>query len=550
MALPSLSFAQLSEVDEQGSSLENSQVLTLIPEVDDSVSETCSALRTNSAPIEELDISASEELPDLTPAAVSTLESVLLNSLTPSDFPGAATNGPVYFLWNNGLDMLNVAEMLNGGGSFYDSIVSVFSNSGVFNNQVGSWLFRDGTSHLVIPDSSAPYGIGRMDIIPADTLETFDGLIAQYRFAPNNQAGSQEIEFAKFSPFIESVSGTKYMTYVTYQPSLNPADVANQVTVWAEVANPDASSAKSFTANIYDTSGSLASSETFLVPAMGRFDVQAGHVTPGASNQGLVEIVPLDSNTPFVAQLSRYGGNSPAGINPSSFSFATSSVGNNGYTSEIVAPVSSGGGAQNWVVVTNTASVGTSVLVEFLDYNANIVQSDTVNLTAKSQATFAAHVLFPGGSSGLVRITPQGSEAIIADSTFYFYKPNGSVSAAYVTHAEPNYSGTRYGAYNAFLGQQNWLKLYNDSSSVQTVTIRLNRLGITFPALAIGSSTLTLQPNTGLDVELRETLGFAILPDSYGTVVIDSSSDGVFAQILRLRLLNGYIDLAEGTTVR
>ena len=261
-------------------------------------------------------------------------------------------------------------------------------------------------------------------------------------------------------------------------------------------------------------------------------------------------MIPVNPTEPFITQVSRYGGDSVAGVAPQSFSFATASVGSDGFTSEIVAPVSSGGGAQNWVVVTNTAGVATTALVEFLNYNANVVQSSTITLAANGQATFDAASLFPGGTSGVVKVTPQGAEAIIVDSMFYFFKADGSVSAAYISQAEPNYSTPKYGSYNTFLGQQNWLKLYNDNTVPVTVTISVNQLGLIAPAVPLGSTTITLAPMSGVDAELQATLGFAIPADTFGTVEVSASSNDVFAEILRLRNFGGFIDLAKAVPVR
>lgn len=462
------------------------------------------------------------------------------------DFPGVA-NGPVYFFWNTFLKITNIASMHNGGGSLYDSVITTFSRVGNFVVQYGTWLYPNGNSDVILKGLPAnSYGIGRMDVVPDNWASTYDGLIAQYRFASNGR----EVEFAKFSPLIQSSTGTKYIIYNTYQPSMRSAQINNQVTNWVEVGNPDTVLEKSFTVNIYNTSGSLVSSRSFSVPRLGRFDVQGGHSIPGAFNQGLIEVIPTDSTAPFITQVSRYGADAPVNRIPSTYSFATSSVGNNGYTTEIMAPVSSGGGAQNWVVVTNTASVGTTVLVEMLDYYQNTVMSNTFSISAKAQLTINAHALFPGGSSGVVKVTPLGSEAIIADSMFYFYKPDGSVSSAYVSHAEPNYSSPKYGTYNSYLGQQNWLKLFNNSNAPVNVTINVRKFGIMMPATDIGSATITLQAKSGMDAELATTLGFAILADTYGTVEISTSSPGVFAQMLRVKRYNGYFDIAASIPIR
>ena len=68
-----------------------------------------------------------------------------------------------------------------------------------------------------------------------------------------------------------------------------------------------------------------------------------------------------------------------------------------------------------------------------------------------------------------------------------------------------------HGTYNIFLGQQNWLKLYNDSATTQTVTISVNQLGIANPTVPLGSTILNLAPGQGIDAELSATLGQLIL---------------------------------------
>ena len=113
-----------------------------------------------------------------------------------------------------------------------------------------------------------------MDLTPNTSASNYDGLLAQYRFA----ADGQEIEFSKFSPYIQATGGIKYITYNTFQPSMNAAQSSNEVTSWVEVANPGAVP-QSFTVNLYDGAGSIVSTENISVPAMGRFDVQGGHVT-------------------------------------------------------------------------------------------------------------------------------------------------------------------------------------------------------------------------------------------------------------------------------
>ena len=101
------------------------------------------------------------------------------------NFPGVAT-GPTHFFWNTNLGIMNIASMFNGGGSFFDSVITTFSNDGAFNNQTGTWIFPDGNSDVVLGGLPAnSFGIGQMDLVPTDSADAYDGLIAQYRFAPD-----------------------------------------------------------------------------------------------------------------------------------------------------------------------------------------------------------------------------------------------------------------------------------------------------------------------------------------------------------------------------
>ena len=134
-------------------------------------------------------------------------------------FPGVS-NGQSFFLWNSNLGIVNIAEMLNGGGVFFDSVISVFTDNGSFQGEFASWLQSDGANHTIIPTPFQAYGIGQMNLVPASSTDTFDGLLAQYRFAPDGN----EIEFAKFSPYIQSVSGTKYVNYCLLYTSPSPRD--------------------------------------------------------------------------------------------------------------------------------------------------------------------------------------------------------------------------------------------------------------------------------------------------------------------------------------
>ena len=114
----------------------------------------------------------------------------------------------------------------------------------------------------------------------------------------------------------------------------------------------------------------------------------------------------------------------------------------------------------------------------------------------------------------------------------------------------PNYSTPRYGSYNTFLGFSNWLRLFNDNPIPATITVTVAELGNASPATPLGSTSIVLQPFSGVDAELISTLGLSIPADTYGTVKVESTINGVFAEMLRLKDLNGVIDIAASSPVR
>ena len=94
------------------------------------------------------------------------------------------------------------------------------------------------------------------------------------------------------------------------------------------------------------------------------------------------------------------------------------------------------------------------------------------------------------------------------------------------------------------------VSLLNKTTGAFISNTTTSAAGEYFFDIPLGSTSVTLAPGQGIDAELEATLGFSLPDNTYGTVEVTSTGDPVFAEVLRVRTLNGYIDLAEGIPVR
>ena len=271
-------------------------------------------------------------------------------------------------------------------------------------------------------------------------------------------SGSGDYDFDLSLPLVNMSSGTTYASYNTFQPSLNPADAANPVYNWLEVINLSDSDLD-FTKNIYDVGGNLVETEEVSIPSQARRDLQAGHENPGPSMVGVVELVPEDARAKYFARVMRYGSNpSVAG----GFDFSTSSDAKTGEIGCKHVSISSGAGAENWLVISNLGDDEALINIDLTSGGGSLAGFPTaVNVSAKGQAHISASSALPEGGAGVATICSANEEPLMAESNFYFRDAlAGNVSSAYTKRSEKGVCGeTAVASYNTFLGLNNWLRL-------------------------------------------------------------------------------------------
>jgi len=145
---------------------------------------------------------------------------------------------------------------------------------------------------------------------------------------------------------------------------------------------------------------------------------------------------------------------------------------------------------------------------------------------------------------GFVKITPDTTNSIAAQSMFYFRDAAGSVDAMYGVRSREALGSQYNGSYNLFLGMQNYLTVSNITSANLTATIS------TQSTTENGSGTLTIGAYATASLPVHDTTQFVTSPDTYGLVqVLPTAQRSFIVDLLRLRPSGSETDFVFPTEV-
>ena len=459
---------------------------------------------------------------------------------------GFALLSPFYLIWNGFLEQTNVAGFINKTSD--QTVTATLDLRDRFGNSLSSTDITvppRGQRDIILNDLAGfipdDYGSVRVTFSPPGAL---DGYSAFYRFSPVDS----ETEFAMVREFENSLTGNSYAVFNNFQPSLNPADVGLQVLHWLQIVNQNETDASTFTVNRYDSEGVLFETGDITIPARGRFDIQAGHEDLIRNRFGLVEVVPLDPTSPYSGELFRYGGNQIAAA-PDEFFFGLSDNLSQGESNAQVVSISRTGGGESILEVTNIDSAPEEVQVEAFDSATGEKLLDTIlSLDPNQQVHLLSSSFFELGQVGYAKITPLNGQTILAKNTVYFYRTSGSVNSAYTTPARQAISGTVFSHYNTFLGQNNFLKLFN-FNAVST-DLRVEFFDIDGNSLDVAN--ISVPSNQGFDLSAITNLNFNLPANTVGSYELSTSQPMFAADNLRFNFseVDGSIDIGKVLPIR
>lgn len=478
----------------------------------------------------------------------ATFNSNLLQVMLVDD---SGLRSPAYFFWNGFLNIQNVAAAFDTGGVAQTVTARLFDGDGVeLGNQPLNLPANGEVDFLVnlIPGfAQNAVGLVRMEF----STNRFGGNLFWYRFGTGSlgSGDSDSLEFILGESLLNGLTGNSYTVFNTIQPSFNSADTGNQVAQFLNIANLDASNSKTFDVTFYDQVGALIRTSQITIPPEGRRDLESGHVNPGPGFVGLIHIAPQDPTAPYIALNTVYGANGPAAAVAPGFSWALNTKSLESSTTTQYAPISNGGGADNYVVLANSAATTGTYQLDFFQNDGTNLGSTTLNVPGYGQIHTSASALLAPGTSGAVRITPTSGSEFIAYSTAYFRdSATQRITAAYATIAREIDRTQVYAGYNQFLRIFNYLKLFNVSGAAETTMATVNNAAGT----ALGTQGIPLASNTGIDQGIHE-LPFAPAVDTFGRVQVDNTTAGsVMRELLRAQFSTdfGNITAAESLPAR
>lgn len=452
---------------------------------------------------------------------------------------------PVYTLWNGHIGLRNVLELVNKSAVSLPLTIKLYDISGQLVHQQGLALGARQQQDFFI-DLMPGFSVNSYGIVAIEFSAQYGDLLEGRMFYYRSAGASDEYEFAFGVPFVQPSCGSSYVSFNTYQPSLNPGESGNLVAQWLGVVNLHPSEAKGFTVRRYNENGEQIGNYHLVVGPLGRQDIEGGHQNPGTYRYGLNEIIPDDPTSPYISQLFRYGGNAPPTAAPSTYSFAFPLLGRAGTARAVYAPISNGAGGENWVEITSTGADTDEVRVQFYSNADGLQHNQTLNLPAYSQVHISASQYLAPGASGSVVVESKSGGPIIAQSMFYFRDGAGSIMSMYGSQSREALGLEMFGSYNRYINLVDWLRLFNTKNDTTSALLTVYN-----PSQAPYQATVVLGPHGGVDLGLHESQ-YLTQPNSYGIVQLTAENVGeIAADVLRLRpSAGGGVDFAAPTSVR
>ena len=450
----------------------------------------------------------------------------------PDNNPGICLAGPglqtpVYSQWNSTLNMRNVLELMNRGSSALPVRVSLYSILGELVHQQNLTVPASSEKEVVINDLSG-FVPDSQGLVKLEFNGPLDGRMIMSRA----HATRAEYEFRYAMPLTNGLFGETSVSFNTTQPSTMRNERANIVMNWLSITNLD-SEVKRFRVNTFNRAGRLLSVRTVDVEPLTRMNLDGGHNLAGPRNSGTHVVTPIDLDTHYLAELTRFGGNSPSGTNVSEYKFAFPLMARLPQSDREHVLVTREEGETSWLEIASVINQATRVVVSFYNERGTLVEAINLRLPAYGQTVINTARYMKLGESGFAQVTPTVARSIVTNSVVYYTsgKTSGSVSSAYSALSAKASVCSLTGGFDLASSTENWLQVSNPSDS--TVLTRVYLQGATQSAertIRIGKKSSVLLP-------IHNPRQFRVQAGGVGLLWVKSESPtaGVFSQLVRLK---------------
>ena len=439
--------------------------------------------------------------------------------------PGFNLGNNFLTMWNGICDQGNFLSIHNTCGVSVDVIVELYNSAGGLESTNNYTVGADEKQDISVDGmggfSFTDYGLLDVTVTPSGCVDGEMGLLT---FDPTS--GDLDNYFS--TDLQPTNTGTCWNVFNIFNPSLDLADSNLPTTHWLQISNGD-TVARNFTVNRYNFDGSLVSSQAVSIAAKARQDIAAGHEDGVANRYGLVEVIPENGTLPYIAQLFRYGTDTTtqAGERMTAFTLADNCM--SASATDKYISVSAGAGAANWLELSNQTGSAQTLTVEVYSNTGGLQATDVFNLGALQSLHYNASQHLGVNESGMARISSSAGDFLVKSSSYY-YRSDGKISAAYTNMARGLLPTVGEAAYNTYLDQINWLRMYNPTGSTVNVQIEAYNASGTL----IGTQNVSLAAERGLDFGINSA--FSLGAGVVGKLVITpSTNNSIIADVVRVR---------------
>ena len=432
----------------------------------------------------------------------------------------AHLQSPVVSLWNSYLDMIPIAELINPGSVPTVANAAVLDLDGAVLSEVQIPLPAFGQRDLILTDlpgvSKDSYGLLKIDFCGG----ALDGRVSYYGINPNGG-----YNFAFSVAFAPPLWGGSAVTFNTYPPA---AAIGNSdlVANWLTVVNLSQVWTR-FVVERFDALGGSLDQRSVELPPLGRRDLEAGHEIPGPNQVGLLRIIPEDSSTPYLANLTRYGygGRTSAGVY---FAYPLPARAGTGRALDL--PLTTTLSSQNWLEVVNSSDQSVSVDLSAKRHDGLTIHHESVALWPRRQRHFDVNSWIGPNNLGVAEVRASEPNSLIVQSMVYVPDQNtGNLKLMYGSPGREAFPAALSGSYNLYLGMWNWLKLINPSPEDLTPVLTVHNIFGTQEILP------TVPANGSIDIGLHDYRRYGTSPETVGVFEVNANGRNIVAELLRVK---------------
>lgn len=427
--------------------------------------------------------------------------------------------------WNGYLGMWNIVEILNMSSRDLTIDATLYDLHGLVQGMQTLSLYLNQQVDVLVHEMQGfqQNSYGKICFEVRDGQDgDIDGRMVYYRLEEGSSISNYSFEFAFAMPFQNGIKDKQFVTFNTYQPSLNIFDQNNLVANWIQLTNLE-NYAGGGTLTYYSQTGEVLASEYIYLEASARIDLSAHRF--GTRLVGLVEWSPDNTDSKFRFKNLRYFYDNLGHIDSFDSAFQVEGAVGSGELLSVTIDTRSG---SSIIEMANTLNSYDTAELKTYNSNGTLVFERTYQLAPHESRHIVMNELLPN-NYGITTIQGSSTSSIVAYVIQYERSADLGVENLYSVLARQSLSSDLVSSYNTFLKQDCELQIANPSA-VDTVPLSISMTGSHGNQILIGEQVV-LKPKSSSIIDVCEMAP----KDTYGKISIQSQTTSpIVSNIIRI----------------